>query len=83
MVCPPGVGKNSDAMIMLKNILYGQSEAPRFWSEKLNAGLEDLNFDPSESDVCMFISDNIVCLVQVNNFLWFAKESKDIHEVIK
>ena len=78
-----GVGMNSYEVVILKKLLYGQTEVPRIWFEKLKAGLEDQNFEPIDSDPCRFISDKFICLVYFGNFSFFAKYGKDIDEVIK
>ena len=40
MACLPGVGMNSDDVMILKKIMYNQAELPTLCFEKLKDGLE-------------------------------------------
>ena len=70
-------------MLLLDKSINGQTESYRFWFEKLKYGLEFQKFEPSYYDTCMFISDKVICLVYVDDCIWFTKYKKYIGEVIK
>ena len=63
--------------------MYGQDESYRILFEKLVYGLEDQNFEPSDYDHYMFVSDKVICLVYVCDFIWFSKYRKYIDGAIK
>jgi hypothetical protein len=45
--------------------------------------LEGVGFKQSTSDQCLFISEKVICLVYVDNTLFFAQNDEDINEAIK
>ena len=69
-------------MLLFNNILYVQDESSRFWFEKLKYGLEDQHFETSDYDTYMFIYDKVICLVYVDDCIWFTKDRKYIGELI-
>ena len=71
-----------DTLLRLKKSIYGQSEALRLWFEKLSIGIEDRGFKTSIAYPFMFISDKVICLVYVDDFLWFDNKQEYINEVI-
>ena len=44
--------------------------------------LEASGFEQSKHDACLLFSEKVICLVYVNNTLFFARDSKDIEDVI-
>ena len=68
-----------DTLLRLNNSLYGQAEAPRLWFEKLEKVLEDIDFNPSGADTCIFISDKVMCLAYVDDCLLFDTKQEDIN----
>ena len=57
--CPPRGYLGHDTLIMLKNGIYGQVEAPRLRFEKLDKVMEDKCFVPSKADPFVFMSDKV------------------------
>eukprot|EP00957_Ditylum_brightwellii_P117191 8937461-Ditylum_brightwellii.AAC.1 len=53
------------------------------WYDKLRASLEARGFTVCKAGPCLFISKKVVCIVYVDNCLWFDKDSKDIDAVLK
>jgi len=79
---PRGFGKPGK-VLKLKKALYGLRSAPRqffqFISEKLDkAGLKQM----TDVDPCLFMSEKVICLVYVDDCLFYAKDEKDIMEVL-
>ena len=70
-------------LLLLNNRLYGEDESTRMLFEKLKYGLEDQNFEQIGYDLCMFISDKVICLVYADDFIWFTKYRNYIGEFIK
>jgi hypothetical protein len=69
-------------VLKLKKSLYGLKQSPRNFYNFLKAKLEFVGFTQSDSDQCLFISEKVVCLVYVDDTLLFAKDMKDIDDII-
>ena len=67
----------------LKKSLYGLRQAPLKWFEKLREGMIERGFKQSKQDPCLFLADNLVAVVWVDDVLFFAREEKKIDEMIK
>jgi hypothetical protein len=74
---------NAHKVLKLKKSLYGLKQSPRNFFLHLKDKLEGVGFEQSISDQCLFISDKVVCLVYVDDTLFFAENDEDITEVIK
>jgi hypothetical protein len=48
----------------------------------LKGQLEQVGLEQSESDPCLFMSEKVVCLVYVDDTLFYAQDQKDIDDVI-
>ena len=66
-------GGNHDVVIKLKKIIYGQAEAARLWYEKLLNGLLERGFLMSKVDPCMLMSKSFMCVVYVDDCLFWAR----------
>ncbi|CAJ1961247.1 unnamed protein product [Cylindrotheca closterium] len=70
-------------VLKLKRCLYGLKQSPRNFFQFLQSNLEDIGFEPqTEVDPCLFISKNCICLVYVDDTLFFSPEQKYIDEAI-
>ena len=56
---------------MLNTILHRQDEAPMLLFEKIKYRLEEKSFEPRDYDPCMFVSDKVICLVQLLFFQFY------------
>ena len=70
-------------VLKLKKNLYGQKDAPLifflFWKEEL----EKREFKQLiDIDPCLFTSEDMICVVYVDDCLFFAKDAEKIDEVI-
>jgi hypothetical protein len=72
---------NARKVLKLKKSLYGLKQSPRNFFLHLKEKLEGEGFVQSKSDQCLFISDKVVCLVYVDDTLFFAQNDEDITEV--
>lgn len=60
----------------LKKSLYGLAQSPRnFFLHTKNQLTQKLGFTQSEADPCLFISDDVICLIYVDDALLFYKDS--------
>jgi len=71
-------------VLRLKKNLYGKKAAPRLWFQHLRERLIATGFKQMiDVDPCLFISDKVICLVYVDDTLLYARNMKDIDDVIK
>ena len=49
----------------------------------LKKGLEERGFTQSKFDPCLFLNNKVICLVYVDDCLFFGKETKDINKIIQ
>jgi Reverse transcriptase (RNA-dependent DNA polymerase) len=69
-------------VMKLKRLLYGLCQAPRNFFLHLKGKLEEVGFTQSKHDQCLFISDTVICLVYVDDTLFFAPEQRYIDKVL-
>lgn len=68
----------------LKKSLYGLRNSPRQFWLLLKTSLESAGLkQQTEIDPCLFMSDKVICLVYVDDTLLYAKNEKDIDEVLE
>ena len=70
-------------MLCLNRSLHGLRSGPRNFLLFLKGKLEEAGFAQSTHDACMFTTDKVICLVCVDDTLFFAKDRKDIDEAIQ
>lgn len=71
-------------VLKLKKSLYGLKQAPRNFFLHLKGKLEAIGFRSEESlDSCLFISDKVICLVYVDDTLFYSPNMQYIDEVIE
>ena len=68
---------------MLNKILYGQAEAARLWYKNLWNGFLYCGFLVSKVDPCLFMSNTVISVVYVDDYLFFASSQSDIDKVMK
>jgi hypothetical protein len=69
-------------ILRLKCSLYGLRQSPLNWFKMLKAGLQMRGFVQSNNDACLFISKDCICLVYVDDCLFFAQNDATIMDVI-
>ena len=71
-------------VLKLKKNLYGQKDAPLNFFLFLKEELEKRGFKQLiDIDPCLFTSEDVICVVHVDDCLFFAKEAEKIDEVIE
>jgi len=75
--------KQQSKVFKLKKSLYGLKQAPRNFFMHLQAKLESIGFvsDP-DIDPCLFVSHKVICLVYVDDTLFFSPDEMFMNEVI-
>ena len=74
--------KQPGKVLKLKRSLYGLKQSSRNWFQHLQQGLKRQGFVPSTNDPCLFIHPKVICLTYVDDCLFFAKSTEDIHNMI-
>jgi hypothetical protein len=75
-----GTPKTNDGF--LKVVTTRRKVAPRNFFLNLKGRLEQVGFTQSQSDQCLFISEHVICLIYVDDTLFFTPEQKYIDEVL-
>ena len=80
---PQGFRKDGK-VLKLKKSLYGLCQSPLNFYNHLKANLESIGFECQQSvDPCLFISPKCICLVYVDDTLFFAPKPEYIDEAIE
>ena len=69
--------------IRLRKSLYDQAKAARLWYEKLRNVLLERVFVTSKVDPCMFMSNTVICVVYLDDCLFWARSQSDIDNLMK
>lgn len=67
----------------LKKSIYGLHQGPINFYNHLKEGLEERGFVQSKFEPCLFSNGKAICLVYVDDVLWFSKNEKDIDQAIQ
>ena len=70
-------------VLKLKRSLYGLVQSPVNFFRHLKGNLEKVGFKQSTNDPCLFISETVICLVYVDDCLFFSKNQSDIDDAIQ
>ena len=73
-------GNGSQVLKLIKN-LYGLKQASHNWYTMIKNGLMDRGFEPSEADPCMFIKEELVVVLYVDDMIVVGKRKQDIEEL--
>ena len=77
------VGPESGIYVLkLQKKLYGPKQAGHNWFEKLYSAHGNLSINLSKVDPCLFIGDNIIVLIYVDNCLIFLQDKDKINQLI-
>ena len=85
MEIPRGIevehGNTRDYVLRLEKNLYGRCQAPRVWGLHRDKGLKELGFTQSKIDECMFVKDNTILLVYVDDAIVTGPSKEEIEEI--
>ena len=70
-------------VLKLNKSIYGLCESPNNFFKYLKGNLEKCGFKQSPNDPCLFISPTVICLVYVDDCLFFSRSQKDIDDSIE
>ena len=84
---PKGFRADSDDgeeyVLKLKKSLYGMVQSPRNFFNKLSSALHARGFRSSKIDPCLFIHEDMICLVYVDDCIFFARDVSKIEAMIE
>ena len=69
-------------VLKIQNNLYSLKQAGHNWFEKLSGALSNLSINPSKMDPCVFIGEDIIVLVYVDDCLIFSQDKDKINQLI-
>jgi hypothetical protein len=74
---------SKDDVAKLLKALYGLKQAPRLWQQFLAAALQELGFEPLDSDNCVYLNSitKVIIVTYVDDFLIIAKSIPAITEL--
>jgi Reverse transcriptase (RNA-dependent DNA polymerase) len=74
--------KEEGKVLRLKRALYGLKQSPKTWFEHLRSKLMDeCGFQQSPNDPCLFYTANVVCVVYVDDCLFFLPSDQGIQDI--
>ena len=85
MELPQGfnVGPESGRYVLkLQKNLYGLKQAGHNWFKKISGALGNLSINPRKVDPCVFIVEDVIVLVYVDNCLIFSRDKDKINQLI-
>ena len=65
-------------VLKLQRSLYGLCQSPRNFFEHLKENLIKVGFTQSHADPCLFISENVICLVYVDDTLFYSPKAEKV-----
>ena len=72
-----------NTVLRLNKSLYGLRQSSLNWFKFISGKLEECDLHQAiDVDPCLFIGKKVICLVYVDDTLFFAKEKSDIEEVL-
>lgn len=68
-------------VLKLKRTLYGLQQSPRAFWQYVTERLQKCGMTQSEFNPCLFISDTVICVVYVDNLLFWSAEESHINSL--
>ena len=68
-------------VLKLRKTLYGLRQSPRAFWQYLTEKLEANGMKQSELDPCLFIGEKVICIVYVDDLLFWARDEADINDL--
>ena len=69
-------------ILRLNRSLYGMKQSPLNFYNHLTEGLEARGFKSSKIDPCLWYNDNVICLIYVDDCLFFSRKEEYIDKAI-
>jgi len=78
-----GSKEGGNKVLKLKKSLYGLKQSPRTFYQHISQGLKDRGWTASEIDPCLFMKENMMCVIYVDDTIFAGPSQQDIDEEIK
>ena len=75
-------GNKREYVLKLKKNLYGLCDASYNWFQKISQGLEEEGFVRSEIDQCVFLRNDCIVLLYVDDMIALAKNKKVLNMLV-
>ena len=75
-------GEKGKYVLQLKKNLYGLADASYNWFQKLCEGIESENFVKSEIDQCVFIREDCIILVYVDDMIAISRQNSASEKIV-
>jgi hypothetical protein len=72
----------TDRILKLLKSLYGLKQAPKTFYEKLSAGLKQRGFIQPKHDTCLFLKQDLICVIYVDDTIFSGPDKVKIAEEI-
>eukprot|EP00957_Ditylum_brightwellii_P210098 15364571-Ditylum_brightwellii.AAC.1 len=82
MEMPQGYRKEGH-VLKSNTCLYGLEQSPKNFFEYLQDILENIGMKTCEHELCIFVTSKVICLVYVDDCLFFAKKDSNITELLE
>jgi hypothetical protein len=76
-------GNSKTHVLRLIKKLYGQKQAGRVWNQHLAKGPQKADFMASKVDECAFYKGKTICIVYVDDGIFFGPDLKAIEQAMK
>lgn len=78
---PPGFGDNGH--LKLKKALYGLKQSPLQWYKTISSHLLSIGFQCCIADKCLFMKNNILLLVYVDDIILCGPDENQLTKIVK
>ena len=79
---PKGFPQKGNKVLKLLRCLYGLKQAPRNWFLHLKEQLESCHLVQSETDPCLFLGRDIICVVYVDDCCFYSPREEYIDKLL-
>ena len=66
-------------VLKLRRTLYGLRQSPRAFWKYMTEKLESCGMKQSDFDPCLFIGESVMCIMYVDDLLFWSRDENDIH----
>ena len=70
-------------ILKLEKNLYGLKQASRNWFEMIKKGLDQRGFSSSKADPCVFMKEDMIVLLYVDDMIVVSRTRKQIEDLYK
>ncbi|KAL7554972.1 hypothetical protein ACHAWF_018568 [Thalassiosira exigua] len=79
---PRGFEQGKNKVLRLKTCLYGMRQSPRYFFQYLTEKLRKQGLEPSNLDPCLFLGEDILAIIYVDDVLIYGRSEEAIDQLI-